>query len=186
MPPTPESRDDRPADPGAWPGLGRREAALVRAFGSHRGWHRWLPRLIPALFLLSAGVWLFASAAWMALLTPWIGSLALAAAGTYLARVVIVTARVSLEEAHRRGTLDIRAGRRVRSALLQALSMAAGTLLLGLGFLLLSLRIVANGAPLAVTGLLWALCLGGFLLSLFVGELVMRLVDVLEPDDRDE
>ncbi len=162
------------------PWLTRPERRILALFGSSHGWHRQAHRLIPILFLISAGVWVFAGRGLLTTLTPWVGAAALLGAGGYLARVVMATGRASLEAAYDRGTLDAAVIRRLRTALLQALTMVVGTILLGVGFLFVSLRVLAEPVPLEVPGLLWALCLGGFLLSLFIGELVMRLAETLE------
>lgn len=162
------------------PWLSRPERRVLALLGSAHGYHRQVPRVIPALFVASLAAWLLASPALFAALTPWTGAAALLAAGTYLARVVVATGRASLEAAHDGGILDQASVRRVRSAMFQALIMAAGTILLAIGFLLISLRVLDGEVPAQVPGLLWALCLGGFFLSLFVGELVMGLAETLE------
>ena len=172
-----------PGSAAAWPELGHTERWLLRHYGAAAGWHRRVHRLIPVLFAFSALVWLFAPAGWMAAMTPWVGALALAGAGVYLARVIVVTGRATLDLAAWRGTADRAAIRNLRRALLEALAMAAATVVLGLAFLVLGLRIAADVTDPRVFAALWALCLGGFFLSLFVGELFMRLVDeVPDPD----
>ncbi|MFO7858000.1 MAG: hypothetical protein R6V11_03675 [Ectothiorhodospiraceae bacterium] len=172
-----------PGSVAAWPDLGRTERWLLRHYGAAAGWHRQVHRLIPVLFAFSALVWLFAPAGWMAAMTPWVGAVALAGAGVYLARVIIVTGRATLDLAAWQGTADRAAIRHLRRALLEALAMAAATVALGLAFLVLGLQIAADVADPRGFATLWALCLGGFFLSLFVGELFMRLVDELPNPD---
>lgn len=162
------------------PAIPEKEQAVLTAFGSRHGLHRLLPRLSPAFLLLTLGVWLLAPPAVIPAVTPWIGAAALVGAGVYLARVILVTGRVSLDQATRNGTLDSATVNRIRRGILQAMVMAAGTVALGVAFLVVSLRLLHDGAPATYAGLLWGLCLGGFLLSLFIGELVMRLTDTIE------
>ena len=172
-----------PGSAAAWPELGHTERWLLRHYGAVAGWHRQVHRLIPVLFAFSALVWLFAPAGWMAAMTPWVGAAALAGAGVYLARVIVVTGRATLDLAAWQVTANRAAIRHLRRALLEALAMAAATVALGLAFLVLGLQIAADVTDPRVFATLWALCLGGFFLSLFVGELFMRLVDELPNPD---
>ncbi len=158
--------------------LSRPEIWLLERFGDHRGAHRQVPRLIPLLLILSPVVWFIAPDRWGVVLTPWVGSLALLLAGVYLGRVVIATGRACLEHAERRGGIDASAMKEMRTGLLGALSVVVCTLILALVFLLAAERVLTTGTA-EVAALLWALCLGGLFLSLFVGELVMRLIDVI-------
>ncbi|SEP11151.1 hypothetical protein [Aquisalimonas asiatica] len=162
------------------PGIPAREQALLAAFGARAGIHRLLPRLSPILLALTIGVWLLAPPAAIHAVTPWVGAAALIGAGAYLARIVLVTGRVTLDQATRNGTLTPATVTRIRRGILQAMAMAGGTIALGIAFLVTSLHVLQDGAPAAYAALLWGLCLGGFLLSLYIGELVMRLADTVE------
>ena len=154
--------------------------ALER-FGSRHGWHRtWPPRLLPWLLAFSAAVWVFAPGAWRVAMTPWVGSLALLAAGIYLARVVLAVGRTTGTVLEGRGAARGDAAARLERTVIQALIMAALTLLLGVAFLFVSRALLAPGAAVEYAGLLWALCLGGLLLSLFIGEVILMLVDAVD------
>ncbi|MCK8515125.1 hypothetical protein M0534_02095 [Methylonatrum kenyense] len=161
--------------------LSRAEIWLLQRFGDHLGAHRKVPRLIPLLLVLSPVVWFVAPERWGVVLTPWVGAIALLLAGLYLGRVVIATGRACLEHAARDETLDAARVRELRKGLLGALSVILCTLVLGVVFLLAAKRVLVGGNA-EVAALLWALCLGGLFLSLFVGELVMRLIDVISDD----
>lgn len=161
--------------------LSRPEIWLLEQFGDHLGAHRKVPRLIPLLLVLSPVVWFIAPDRWGIVLTPWVGALALLLAGLYLGRVVIATGRACLEHAARDETLDAARLRELRTGLLGALSVIVCTLVLAVVFLLAAQRVLVTGGA-EVAALLWALCLGGLFLSLFVGELVMRLIDVISDD----
>ncbi len=161
--------------------LSRPEIWLLERYGDHLGAHRKVPRLIPLLLVLSPVVWFIAPDRWGVVLTPWVGALALLLAGLYLGRVVIATGRSCLEHAGGDEMLDAARLRELRTGLLGALSVIVCTLVLAVLFLLAAQRVLAGGAA-DVAALLWALCLGGLFLSLFVGELVMRLIDVISDD----
>ncbi|MFV8835126.1 hypothetical protein [Aquisalimonas sp.] len=166
------------------PAIPARERALLQAFGSRTGIHRLLPRLSPLLLALTIGIWLLAPPNAIHTVTPWVGAAALIGAGVYLARIVLVTGRVTLDQAIRNAALTPATVIRIRRGVLQAMAMAGGTIALGVAFLVTSLHLLQGGAPASYAALLWGLCLGGFLLSLFIGELVMRLADTIEIRDK--
>ena len=76
----------------------------------------------------------------------------------------------------------------LRGALYQTVFVLLGTLLLAAGFFAVSTQLLAESGTTLQSRLLWALTVGGMILSLFFGELVTRLIELMETmlEARDE
>jgi hypothetical protein len=137
-------------------------------------------RFLPLLALVSASLWLFAPIDLMRTLVPWAGAAALLCAALFLARVWLRVQRFYRLRSERLGGDRHPAVRRLRRALRQMLTVLAGTLLLSVGFFLLSAAALHQTRSIDVPRLLWSLPIGGLVLSLFFGELVTRLVEAVD------
>lgn len=136
---------------------------------------RWLPLLMMATIAL----WTVAPDSWLRTLTPWVGAAALLCAGIYLARVVLRIGRfywrhLAPHSAESPATLQL------RRAVYQTVVVLVATLLLAAGFFVLSTQLLSDSDGALQSRLLWALTVGGMILSLFFGELVTRLIEAMD------
>lgn len=136
-------------------------------------------RLLPLLLIATMLIWLVAPAAWLRALTPWVGAAALLCAGIYLGRVILRIGRF-----YWRHLADVAdsdpAAASLRGALYQTVFVLLGTLLLAAGFFVVSTQLLADAGTALQSRLLWALTVGGMILSLFFGELVTRLIELMD------
>ena len=136
-------------------------------------------RLLPLLLIVTMLIWLAAPAGWLRALTPWVGAAALLCAGIYLGRVILRIGRFYWH--HLADVTDSDpAAASLRGALYQTVFVLLGTLLLAAGFFTVSTQLLADGGSALQSRLLWALTVGGMILSLFFGELVTRLIELME------
>jgi len=133
-------------------------------------------RWLPVMLVLSISLWSLAPPAFMRQLTPWGGAAALACAGLYLGRVVLLIGHFSLRHAERFGP----ALQSLRGALYGMVGVLLGTLAVSGGFFFMSASVLAQGTAGGEPGLLWGLTVGGLVLSLFFGELVTRLIESVD------
>lgn len=130
-------------------------------------------RWLPILMVLSISLWIFAPAAFMRQLTPWVGAAALACAGLYLGRVVLRIGHFSMRHAERLGPAVVA----LRRALYKMIGVLVATLAVSAGFFFMSTTVLARSTVGSEPGLLWGLTIGGMVLSLFFGELVTELIE---------
>lgn len=136
-------------------------------------------RILPLMLIGSIALWSFAPVAWLLVLTPWVGALALLCAGIYLARVVLRIGRFYWRHLsdldHSNPSVQS-----LRRAVYQTVGVLLATLLLAAGFFVLSAQLLADTEGMRESRLLWALTVGGMVLSLFFGELVTRLIEAMD------
>lgn len=130
-------------------------------------------RRLPVMLVISIGLWSFAPPSFMRHLTPWVGAAALACAGLYLGRVVLLIGHFSMRHAERLGPAVVA----LRRALYGMIGVLLATLAVSAGFFFMSTRVLSHGSAGSEPGLLWGLTIGGMVLSLFFGELVTRLIE---------
>ena len=136
-------------------------------------------RALPLMLIATIALWTFAPAEWLSTLTPWVGAFALLCAGIYLARVVLRIGRFYWR--HLSDMDDANPSvRALRKAVYQTVGVLIGTLLLAAGFFVLSAQLLAETGGVRESRLLWALTVGGMVLSLFFGELVTRLIEAMD------
>ncbi|AXQ30980.1 hypothetical protein D0B54_20865 [Solimonas sp. K1W22B-7] len=153
-----------------WPDFERR---MLERYGRGSGRPIRFTRWLPILLLISISLWGFAPPSFMRHLTPWVGAAALACAGLYLGRVVLLIGHFSMRHAERLGP----ALQALRRALYGMIGVLLGTLSVSAGFFFMSTRVLAQEGNGGEPGLLWGLTMGGMVLSLFFGELVTRLIE---------
>lgn len=157
--------------------------ALERALS--RLLHRCLPArfrvtaLVPVILLTSLALWGFASARLMDGITPWTGAGALLFEGCYLGRVLIrinaLCRRHAVDHSPQAEQL-----RRLRGTVLPALHVLLGTIAFSVVFGHLSQDILGAAHSAHTPRLLWILTIGGLVLSLLFGDLMSRLIDIVE------
>lgn len=136
---------------------------------------RWLPLLLVA----SLATWLLLPASWLVTLTPPVGTAALICAGLYLGHVMLQVGRYHYH--HLGGSSDdASAACRLRAALLRAAWLLAATVVLAAVYLGLATWQLQGPEDAGVARLLWALTVGGMMLSLVVGEVCLRFVESVE------
>ena len=139
------------------------------------------------MLIVTMLIWLAAPAVWLRALTPWVGAAALLCAGIYLGRVILRIGRFYWHHLADANDSDPAAAS-LRGALYQTVFVLLGTLMLAAGFFAVSTPLLAESGTTLQSRLLWALTVGGMILSLFFGELVTRLIELMETmlEARDE
>lgn len=162
-------------------GVFAREHALSRLIA------HWLPArfrvtaLVPIILACSLALWSFGSSDLMDRITPWIGAGALLFEGCYLGRVVIRIGSLCRRHAAACGS-EAEQLRHLRRTVLPALNVLFGTVIFSGVFGHFAQDILSEAHNAATPRLLWVLTIGGLVLALFFGELVTRLIDIVELD----
>jgi len=136
-------------------------------------------RVLPLMLIATIALWSFAPVSWLLVLTPWVGAFALLCAGIYLARVVLRIGRFYWRHLSDMDTANASVDS-LRRAVYQTVGVLLGTLLLAAGFFVLSMQLLSDTEGMRESRLLWALTVGGMVLSLFFGELVTRLIEAMD------
>ncbi|WP_420428921.1 hypothetical protein [Algiphilus sp.] len=136
-------------------------------------------RILPLMLIATIALWSFAPVSWLRVLTPWVGAFALLCAGVYLSAVVLRIGRFYWRHL---SDLDQPSSsvHSVRRAVYQTVGVLLATLLLAVAFFVLSAQLLADTEGARESRLLWALTVGGMVLSLFFGELVTRLIEAMD------
>lgn len=187
-PPSSESRRRRDRlrqAPGALrENIARRAPEIERRtfarFAQRNRWGVEITRILPIVFGLSIGLWAFAPLNVMRTLTPYVGAAALICAGLYLFRVLARIGHFSNQHLDRLAAAGAPGLRRLKTSLYKMAGVLIGTLVMAAGFFYLSATVLAESETAGQPGLLWTLTIGGLVLSIFFGEAVTRLIEVVE------
>ncbi len=154
-----------------------------RAFARFSRRNRWgvqITRLLPVLLGLSIALWAFAPLQVMRVLTPYVGAAALVCAGLYLFRVLARIGHFSNEHLSALPDSARPALLRLKRSLYKMAYVLIGVLIMAGGYFYLSATVLREAHSLTEPGLLWTLPIGGLVLSIFFGEAVTRLIEVVE------
>ena len=154
-----------------------------RAFARFSRRNRWgvqITRLLPVLLGLSIALWAFAPLQVMRVLTPYVGAAALVCAGLYLFRVLARIGHFSNEHLSALPDSARPALLRLKRSLYKMAYVLIGVLIMAGGYFYLSATMLRETHSLTEPGLLWTLPIGGLVLSIFFGEAVTRLIEVVE------
>ncbi len=156
------------------------ERRLIDRFGraTTDGWS--VTRGLPVLLLVSVALWIFAPVATIRVLTPWVGASALVVAGLYLGRVVLRIGHFYYFHLDRVGDPGTPRFRRLHRAFRQMVSVLFGFAAVAGLFYWMSVAILTRSRMPEEPRLLWALPVGGLVLSLVFGELVTRLLEAVD------
>lgn len=137
-------------------------------------------RLLLPLLVCDFGLWSLLPLSSMRLLVPSAGAVALILAGLSLGRVVLRIHRMA-----RGSTVADDALMALRKAGIQMALVLLSMLLVTGAYWMTSARVLAVDRRAEVMALLWALPMGGLVLSVCFGELVSRALDVIELERAD-
>lgn len=161
------------------------ERRISERFGRPRRSGQLILRLPPILFLTSATLWALSatdfvppSTEQMRHLTPWVGAAALLLQSLYLLRVLLRVTRLYHAQIERLGGHERL--RRLRRVMLPVLNILLGVLIFAIIFCFQSLDAITDSSSVRVTRLLWALTMGGLMLGITLGELISRLLDLVD------
>jgi|GEM_PF-2285113 len=154
-----------------------------RAYARFARPNRWgfeITRILPITLGTSIGLWAFAPLKTMRVLTPYVGAAALICAGLYLFRVLARIGHFSNEHLARLPDPGRPSLIRLRRSLYRMAVVLIGTLIMAGCYFYLSATVLAEDRGANEPRLLWTLPIGGLVLSIFFGEAVTRLIEVVE------
>lgn len=156
------------------------ERRTFARFAQRNRWGVEITRILPIMFGCSIGLWAFAPLNVLRTLTPYVGAAALICAGLYLFRVLARIGHFSNQYLDSLGTSSAPALKRLKTSLYKMAGVLIGTLIMAAGFFYLSATVLSESETAGQPGLLWTLTIGGLVLSIFFGEAVTRLIEVVE------
>ncbi|WP_370300278.1 hypothetical protein [Abyssibacter sp.] len=156
------------------------ERRAYARFARRSRWGFEVTRVLPILLGTSIGLWAFAPLDTMRLLTPYVGAAALICAGLYLFRVLARIGHFSNEHLARLPEPNRPSLIRLKRSLYKMASVLVGTLIMAGCYFVLSAMVLSEPRGASEPGLLWTLPIGGLVLSIFFGEAVTRLIEVVE------
>lgn len=182
---SPSPPEHRPRTPRALrQSIARRAPEIERkAFARFAQRNRWgvqITRLLPVMLGLSISLWAFAPLDVMRVLTPYVGAAALICAGLYLFRVLARIGHFSNEHLSALPDSARPALLRLKRSLYKMAWVLSGVLIMAGGYFYLSATVLQETHSATEPGLLWTLPIGGLVLSIFFGEAVTRLIEVVE------